>query len=153
MLMKLVALYLLAATPTADAFKKEMAPLQLAVDVTVASTGTQITQTSHAAYIEGYGIVVMVEVAFEAPVGIFTTPRPTAELRKLVEQRRTDLQEKLKLFVTQRIATTDSIASSESLSIVVNVLNTTPAAVPNLPMQILFTAKKESPQQVTVRPL
>src|SRR5689334_15785675 len=102
MLMSLFALYLFAS-PTVDAFKREMGPLQTSVDTTVASTGAQITRTAQATYIEGYGIVVMLELAFEAPQGIFTTPKPAAELRKLVEQRRADLQEKLKVFVTQRV--------------------------------------------------
>jgi hypothetical protein len=150
MLMSLFALYLLA-TPTVDAFKREMAPLQTSVDSTVASTGAQITRTAQATYIEGYGVLVMLEVAFEAPQGIFTTPKPAAELRKLVEQRRADLQEKLKLFVTQRVGTTDSLEASESFTIVVNVLNTTPAAVPKLPVQIQVTAKKGSQQPSSYR--
>jgi hypothetical protein len=149
MLMSLFALYLLA-TPTVDAFKREMEPLRTSVDATVASTGAQITRTSSAAYIEGYGIVVMLELAFEAPQGIFTTPKPAAEVRKLVEQRRADLQEKLKVFVTQRVATADSLDASESLTIVVNVLNTTPS-VPKLPVQILVTSKKGSQQPASYR--
>jgi hypothetical protein len=150
MLISLFALYLLTS-PTVDAFKREMGPLQTSVDTTVASTGAQITRTAQATYIEGYGVVVMLEVAFEAPPGIFTTPKPAAELRKLVEQRRADLQEKLKLFVTQRVGTADSLDGSESLSVVVNVLNTTPAAVPKLPVQIQVTAKKGSQQPASYR--
>ena len=47
MLMSLFALYLLA-TPTVDAFKREMGPLQTGVDTMVASTGAQITRTAQA---------------------------------------------------------------------------------------------------------
>jgi hypothetical protein len=150
MLMSLFALYLLAA-PTVDAFKREMGPLQTSLDAAVASTGAQITRTSQAAYLEGYGVVIMMELAFEAPQGIFTTPKPAAELRKLVEQRRADLQEKLKTFATQRVATSGTLEGSESLSIVVNVLNTTPGAVPKLPVQIVVTAKKGSQEPANYR--
>jgi len=150
MLMSLFALYLLA-TPTVDAFKREMEPLQTSVDAAIASTSAQIMRKSQATYLEGYGVVVMIEVAFEGPQGIFNTPRPAAELRKLVEQRRADLQEKLKVFVAQRVATADSLESSESFTVVVNVLNTTPAAVPKLPVQIQVSAKKGSQQPPSYR--
>ena len=153
MLMKFVALLLLAATPQSDVFKKEMPPLQSAVDALVGPTGAQLMPSgrSRAALIEGYGIIITLEVAFEAPLGIFGTPKKPAEVRALVAQRRKDLQDKLSAFLKQRVTTTDSIGPSDSLAIVVYVLNTTPADIPNLPTQIVMSAKKDSPQQVVVR--
>jgi hypothetical protein len=151
MLMNFLALYILLAPPTADVFRKEKAPLESAVDALVSSAGAQVMQRSHAAYIEEYGIVVTLEVVFEQPQGIFGTPKPPAELRSLIAQRRASLQEKLTTFVKQRVATTDAIDSTAYLSIVVHVLNANPAEVPNLPQQIVTTVKKDSPQQPSFR--
>ena len=151
MLMNFLALLLLVAAPQADVFKKEMAPLQSAVDGLVKSAGAQVLEPPRAAYIEGYGIIISLYMTFEVPQGIFGTPKKPAELRKLVEQRRKDVQEKLTTFVTRSVATTDSIGSTDSLAIVIHVLNTYPGDLPNLPGQIVLTAKKESPQQVAFR--
>ena len=151
MLMNFFALFLLVAATQVDVFKREMAPLQSTVDGLIISTGAQVMQRSHAAYIEGYGIIISLEIAFEAPQGIFGTPKKPAELRTLVTQRRKDVQEKLTAFVKQHVATTDSIGPTDSLAIVIHVLNTNPADIPNLPIQIVMTAKKESPQQVAFR--
>jgi hypothetical protein len=150
MLMNLLALYVLLASPTPDVFKKEKAPLESAVDALVTSTGTQVLQRSHAAYIEEYGIVVTLEAVFEQPQGIFGSPKPPNELRALIAQRRASLQEKLTTFVKQRVATTDAIEPTAYLSIVVHILNANPAEVPNLPQQMVTTVKKDT-QQVSFR--
>jgi hypothetical protein len=151
MLMKLFTLLLLAATAQTDVFKKEMAPLQASVDGLVTSTGAQVLQRPRAAYIEGYGVLISLEIAFEGSPGIFGTPKKPAEVRAIVSQRRKDVQEKLTAFVKQRVGTMDSIGSSDSLAIVIHVLNTTPTDIPNLPVQIVMSAKKDSPQQVAFR--
>ncbi len=151
MLIRFLALFLFMAAPQSDVFKKDMSPLQSAVDGIVTSTGAQILQRSHAAYLEGYGIVITLEVAFEPPPGIFSTPKKPAEVRVLVSQRRKDMQEKLTAFIKQRVATTDSIGAPDSMAIVLHILNTTPTDIPNLPVQIVLTAKKESPQQVSFK--
>ena len=158
MLMKsLLALLLAAAlqTPSSqlDVFKKEMAPLQSAIDAVISGTGAQVTPSgrSRAAYIEGYGVIVSLEVAFDAPQGIFDTPKKPAEVRTLVAKRRKDIKDKLSAFLTQHVATTDSIGPTDSMAIVIHVLNTTPADIPNLPLQIVMSAKKDSPQQIAFR--
>jgi hypothetical protein len=149
MLMNLFALLLLVAPLQFNVFKKDMSTLQATVDGLVTSTGSQVMQKSHAAFIEGYGVTVNLEVAFVAPQGIFDTPKKPAELRTLVAQRRKDVQEKLTAFVTQHVATTDSIGPSDSLAVVIHVMNTNPVDTPNLPIQIVLAARKESPQQVS----
>jgi len=151
MLMNFLALYMLLAPPTPDAFRKEKAPLEQAVDALVISTGAQILQRSHAAYLEEYGIIVTLEAVLEQPQGIFGTPKPPAELRTLIEQRRNSLKEKLSTFVKQRVATTDAIEPTAYLTVVVHLLNANPAEVPNLPIQIVTTVKKDSPQPAQVR--
>jgi hypothetical protein len=151
MFTSLLAVFLLLAPATVDAFKKEMAPLQSGVDNLIISTGAQVMQRSHAIYLEGYGIVVSAEIVLERPQGIFDSPKPPAELRSLVAQRRKDLQEKLTVFLKERIVRTESIGATDSLTIVVHVLNSNPVELPTLPVQIQVTVKKDAPQQVTVR--
>jgi hypothetical protein len=158
MLMKWLIVLLVAAGPQGaatqlDVFKKDMVPLQSAVDSLVTSTGAQVTPSgrSHAAYIEGYGVIVTLEIAFEAPQGIFDTPKKPAEVRTLVAKRQKEVKDKLSAFITQRVTTTDSIGPTDSLAVVVHVLNTTPADIPNLPIQIVMSAKKDAPQQVAFR--
>jgi hypothetical protein len=147
----LLALLLLAVAPQAETFKKERAPLEAAADATISSTGSPLMQRSRAAYIEGYGIVVSMEIAFEIPPSPFSSAKTPAQVRASVAQRRKDVQEKMTAFVKQRVATTDSIGAKESLAVVIHVLNTTLADVPNLPSQIVMGATKQSPQQVAFR--
>ena len=151
-----LGLVLLMASPQVEiskTFKKEMTPLQSGVDSVITSTGSQLLQRSRAAYIEEYGIVVTLEVAFEGPQNPFSGYKTSAEMRTLVEQRRKDLQEELTAFLKQRVSTMDSIAPAESLTIVIHVLDTNPGDVKNLPVQIVMTAKKDSSQPIAVRVL
>jgi len=151
MLTKFFAVFLVLAAPQTDVFKKDMVPLQTAVDGVVTSAGVQLLQRSHAVYLDGYGVVVTLEIAYLAPQGIFDTPKKPAEVRTLVAQRRKDVQDKVSAFVKQRAGTTDSIGAGDSFAIVIHVLNTNPADVPNLPVQIVMSAKKDSPQQVVFK--
>src|SRR6185503_6943951 len=79
MLISLISALLLATTPQLDVFKREMGPLQSAVDGIVMATGARVLQKSRAAYIDDYGIVVSLEIAYEQPQGIFDTPKKPAE--------------------------------------------------------------------------
>ena len=151
MLRTALGFLLLIAAPQVDTFKKEMAPLQSAVDTIITSTGSQVLQRSRATYLEGYGIVVSLEIAFEAPQNPFSSPKTPAEVKAVVAQHRKDVEEKMTAFVKQRVATMDSLAPGDSLAIAMHVLNTNPADVPNLPVQILMTARKQSPDHVDIR--
>ena len=151
MLRILVTAVLLLTPPQADTFKKEMAPLQSAVDSVISSTGSQVLQRSRATYLEGYGVVVTLEIAFDTPSNPFGGFKAPDEARSIVAKRRKDVQEKMTAFAKQRVATTESIGSTESLAIVIYVLNTNPADVANLPAQIQMTVKKQAPDPVLVR--
>jgi hypothetical protein len=83
-------------------------------------------------------------IAFEPPQGIFSTPKPAKELQSVVAQRRKDLQDKLKTFVKRQVLVTDSIGANDSLAVILHVLNTNPVDLPNLPVQIVVIAKKDS---------
>src|ERR1700733_1880786 len=124
MLRILVTAVLLLTPPQADTFKKEMAPLQSAVDSVISSTGSQVLQRSRATYLEGYGVVVTLEIAFDTPSNPFGGFKAPDEARSIVAKRRKDVQEKMTAFAKQRVATTESIGSTESLAIFIYVLNT-----------------------------
>jgi hypothetical protein len=146
MFMSLLALLGLLMPPQVNVFKKDMSPLQSAVETLVTSTGVQILEKPRAAYIEGFGVIITTYIAFEPPQGIFSTPKPAKEVQALVTQRRKDVQEKLKAFVKRQVLVTDSIGASDSLAVILHVLNTNPVDLPNLPVQILVVAKKDSQQ-------
>jgi len=142
---------LLFGTSQDDVFKKEMGPLQAEVDSVILSTGAQVSQKSKAAYLDGYGVIVSVEVVFESPQNPFSGAKRPEEIRSLVAQRRKEVKDKMAELVKKHVATMDSIGASESLAIIVHVLNANPVDARNLPIQILFSAKKDSPQQIAFR--
>ena len=144
MFLSLLAVVALVLEPQVSVFKKDMSPLQSAMETLIASTGVQILEKPRAAYIEGYGVVITMYIAFEPPQGIFSTPKPAKELQSVVAQRRKDLQDKLKTFVKRQVLVTDSIGANDSLAVILHVLNTNPVDLPNLPVQILVIAKKDS---------
>ena len=145
MLSIVLSLFVLVASQV-EVFKKEKASLQSAVDTEVTSTGAQVLQRSRAAYVEGYGVIVTLEVAFEGPQNPFSGYKRPEELRVLIEQRRKQVQEKVTALVKQRVGTMDWLGPNDSFTVIIHVLNANPADVPNLPVQIQISARKESPQ-------
>ena len=154
MLKTLICLLMLAGSSQTDSFKKEMKPLESAVDAIVGSTGVQKTQAPKASLIEGYGVIVTMEIALETPaIGPpFGPARNVAEARATVTKRRKELQEKISTFLTERVTKLESVASGESFTIVIHILNANPGDLPDLPVQLVFSVKKQfPPPQVTFR--
>lgn len=151
MLNTLLAAILLVAAPQADHFKREKQALQQSIDAIVNPVVGRLLYPSKATYLEGYGVVITLEVTLEQPRTPFSNPVAASEIQANVAQRGRELKQKISAFVTQRVAAMDSLAPTESLAVVVHILNTNPADVPNLPGQFVFSAKKETPQQVVSR--
>ena len=152
MLKVIPLLLILAGAPQQDAaFKKEMGPLQDAVQGVVTASVARVMSDPKAAYLEGYGVVVAMEVALEQPPNIFSKVKSGPELRSSIAQRRKDIKDKLGELLKQRIVKTDSIGAAESLSVIVHLMNTTPNDVPDLPRQLVITVKKDAPGQVNIR--
>jgi len=61
------------------------------------------------------------------------------------------VEEKVTNILKEKTAALQSIAPSESVAIIVNILNTNPAYVPDMPSQIIFSAKKQDATHVNVR--
>jgi hypothetical protein len=140
-----------------DTFKKEMKPLQDSVDGLVTESRGTIMSESKASWIEGYGVVVSVEVALEPPRNALfpsagaPSSRNEAEARATARQK--DIKDKVTAFLKQRVGAMQSLGAEDSLAIAVHLMNTNPAFTPNLPHQLVFSVSKASPQTVVYKEL
>ena len=157
----LLCILLFAATAAAgidkaqmDAFKKESQALNRAIGEALGSVlpGQSYLDLPKATYLEGYGAVITLEASLGPTRTPFSVAETPEQVRKTVNQRRKDITEKLETILKQRIGAMQSIAPNDSVTIVLYLLNSNPADVPDLPAQILLTAKKppqkEDPVQV-----
>jgi len=103
-----------------------------------------------ATYLDGYGIIVTVETALEPPRGIFGSSKTVAELQQTMNQHLSDVQKGLRSLLEERSGKLQSVADNESVTVVVYISNFNPD-VPNVPTQVVFTAKKEDPVHVATR--
>lgn len=138
-----------------DSFKKESAGLQSAIDDAVSTiiAGRSYLESAKATYLEGYGAVITLEASLEPTRSPFTNanPKSPAEVRATVNERRKLVTEKLEAVLKKRAGALQSIGANESVTVVLYLLNSNPADVPDLPSQILLTVKKQDPTQVVVR--
>ena len=139
--------------PPADKIKADVISVQNAVNdvVGLSIPGWGILQGAKGAYLDGYGIVLNVEVAFEPPITPFTTQRNPEEVRKTSTQKRVEVQEKLTNIVKQKLPSLASLAPGDSVAVILNVLITNPAYTPDMPTQIIISAKKQDATHVAVR--
>jgi hypothetical protein len=131
-----------------DLFKKESAPLRSAIDGVIGS-GRESTK---ATYLEGYGAIFTVDASLGPTRSPFSSVQTPAEVRAIVAAKRNDVETKLTKLLKDRAGALQSLGSTESVTIVVYLFNSTPVDVPDLPSQIVFTAKKQDPAQVLVLP-
>lgn len=127
-------------------FKKEAVPIQEAIDDVITSSipGYALLQETRAAYLEGYGIAFTLEVALDTPRNPFSSPRPAAaELRKVVDGRRKEVKNKLVELLKQKVGGLESVAPMETVAVVVHWMNTNPADLPDLPVQLVASIKKQ----------
>ena len=156
MLKTLVCLMLAGALQTTpvEAFKKEMGALQADTDKTINDTGSRLMSTSRAALIDGYGVVVIAGVALEPPNNpLFPSAVSKDAVLKNVRDHQSSLKEKVPALIKQKLATMDSIGPDESLTIVIQLENYNPGIITNLPRELIFSAKKSSPQAVAYKEL
>jgi hypothetical protein len=135
-----------------EKIKPDVTLIQSAVNDAVGSSlpGWGVLQGAKGAYLDGYGVVVTIEVALDSPLTPFSGQKTPEEVRATAKQRRNEVQEKLTNILKEKTASL-SIAPAESVAIIVNILNTNPAYVPEMPSQIIFSAKKQDAARVIVR--
>jgi len=140
------------AQPVPEKIKADVKSVQNAVNdiVGLSLPGWGVLQGAKGAYLEGYGIVANVEVAFDSPANPFSPQKTPEEIRKTATQKRGEVQEKLTNVLKEKVPLLESLAPGESVAVIVNVLNTNPAYVSDMPAQIILSAKKQDSSQVKV---
>jgi hypothetical protein len=136
-----------------EKLKTDVVGLQSAVNDSVGAAlpGWGVLQGAKAAYLDGYGVVVNIEVALDAPATPFSGQKSPEEVRTTANQRRKEVEEKITNILKEKVASLQSVAPTESVAIIVNILNTNPAYVPDMPSQIIFTAKKQDAARVKIQ--
>lgn len=139
--------------PAPDKIKADIKTVQNAVNdvVGLSVPGWGVLQGAKGAYLDGYGIVLNIEVAFDPPVNPFSPAKSPEEVRTTATQKRAEVQEKLTNVVKQKLPLLTSLAPGDSVAVVLNVLNTNPAYMPDMPTQIVLSAKKQDAARVSIR--
>jgi hypothetical protein len=145
---------LLAQTKPADeTIKKDVQTLQNATNDTVGGivSGLGMLQAARGTFLEGYGIVVTMEVALEPPRNPFTAMKTSDDVRTTVKQKRNATVERLTSLLKEKVPTLESIGPTESATIIVYLLNANPGDLPDMPAQLVLTVKKQDAAAGTVK--
>ena len=139
--------------PPVEKISPDVRTIQNAVNEVVGTPipGGGVLQVAKGAYLEGYGIVVSLEMAFAPPVNPFSPQKTPEEIRTTAAQQLKDVQQKLTNVLKQKVAQLESVGPAESVSVVLNILNTNPAYLPDMPSQIVFSVKKQDTARVILR--
>jgi hypothetical protein len=131
--------------PSAETIKKDVQTLQNAANDTMGGivSGLGILQAARGTFLEGYGIVVTMEVALEPPRNPFTAMKTSDDVRTTVAQKRKATVEKLTNLLKERAPALESIGPAESATIIVYLLNANPGDLPDMPAQVVLTVKKQ----------
>ena len=141
------------ASPTDEKIRADVRTIQDAVNEIVGTPipGGGVLQVAKGAYLDGYGIVVSLEVAFDPPVNPFSPQKSPEEIRTTAAQRFKEVKDKLTSVLKQKVMQLESIAPSESVSVILNILNTNPAYLPEMPSQVIFSVKKQDAARVSIK--
>ena len=92
-------------------------------------------------------------VAFDSPRSPFDGLRSPEVVRTTTSQRQKEVMDKLTSLLKQKVPALESIGPAESVAIILNLLNTNPADLPDMPSQIILSLKKQDAASapVTVR--
>ena len=127
-----------------SAFREQAESMAARIESVIsASIPGPILQSPKATYLEGYGVVFMLEVALEPPPHPFSARQTRSALEALTDERRLVVRERTMELVGQAAAELDVLEPSDSVVVVVHLLNTYPADVPDLPSQIAISVKKQ----------
>jgi hypothetical protein len=135
-----------------DKIRADIKTVQNAVNdvVGLSVPGWGVLQGAKGAYLKGYGIVLNIEVAFDPPVNPFSPQKSPEEVRTSATQKRSDVQGKLANVLKQKLPLLTSLNPGDSVAVILNVLNTNPVYMPDMPSQIVLSAKKEDAPRVSV---
>ena len=142
---------LVLAFSSALAAEGQHAPSEEAVSAIVGAVEESVSeivpgpllQTAKATYLEGYGLIVTVGVALEPPRNPFSRTKPPAEVRRSSERRGAELKETAVELLAEYVSGLAGLGADERVAIVVYMLNTNPADLPDLPTQFVVSVKKQ----------
>ena len=152
-----MCLFLAGAVQTpVDAFKKDVGSLQSEIEKLVNDTGARTMLAPRAGFVEGYGVVVSLEVALEPPrnllfPGTSSGGAASTDVKKSMSDRQKTIKDQLTSLMKRSVVSMESIGVESALTVVIHLLNTNPGLVPDLPRQLVFTVKKASPQMVSYK--
>lgn len=120
-----------------------IATITAAVDEQIAAVVPgPMLQTAKATYLEGYGLVVTLEVALELPRNPFTGLRPLDEIRRSSQRRHVALKELVLGMLRQYPPQVRDLGMDDRFAVIVYLLNTNPVALPDLPTQFVASVTK-----------
>jgi hypothetical protein len=151
MLKPIVCLLLVAGIafgqiPASDEkIKKEIQSLQSAANEAVSAVVPSfgVLQGAKGTYLDEYGFILTMEVALETPRNPFDMLKSANDTRAAVNQRHKAIKERLTSLLKERSAGLESLAPTESATIIVYLLNTNPGDLPDLPTRIVLSIKKQ----------
>jgi hypothetical protein len=129
-----------------EAIQRDIESLQGSVNEVVSGTvpSLGLLQLAKGTYLDGYGVVLFMEVALEPPRTPFSGfGRTASEVRTAVSQRRKATVDGLTTLLKQRTPRLESLSATESVTIILHLLNTNPADLPDLPSQLVLSVKKQ----------
>ena len=133
-------------------FRQESAAIAAALEDAVSSiVPGRLLQRSKATQLDGYGLVVTIEVALERPRNPFSSVKQPEEIRRSSGDRREALKEKAVELLQNRVAGLASVGSDERVAIIIHMLNTNPADLPDLPTQIVVSVGKQAAADLEAR--
>jgi hypothetical protein len=126
-------------------FKKETAALESAINgiVTGIVPDFGMLQKSRGTYIEGYGAVFTMEIMLDRAATPFSSPGTEKEVKQNVSRRHKEIKSKISDLLKERFSEMKSVGESGAVTVVIYVMNTNPAYVPDLPGQVVLTARKQ----------
>jgi hypothetical protein len=140
------------APPSAETIKKDVQTLQNAANEAVNGVvSLGVLQTARGTFLEGYGVVVTMEVALEPPRNPFTAMKTSDDVRTTVAQKRKAMTDKLMNLLKEKVPALESLSANESGTIIVYLLNANPGDLPDLPAQLVLTLKKQDAAAGTVK--
>jgi hypothetical protein len=131
--------------PSTETIKKEILSLQNAANEAVGAVvpGSGMLQGAKGTYLEGYGFILTMEVALETPRNPFDLLKSADTVRTTVNQRLKSTKERLTNLLKERSAGLESLAPTESATIIIYLLNANPGDLPDLPSQLVLSIKKQ----------
>lgn len=133
----------LAVSAWADVDAAEAANLERSVNSLVGGLVPNVFRDARATYLEGYGVAVTIEVALDVPRNPFNSSRSAADTRESALQRIAAIrQETIRLLASEALRI-DSLGADEMLSVIVYMVNPNPVDLPDLPSQVVVSARKQ----------